>query len=177
MVAVFGVRLLCRFPRLSHCTTWRKAASVRTGMTSGHVGLALMCSMEDAAGKAAERTVLEMTANIDNKTRRAVYKRDGYRCALCDSTDGLQIHHVKPRGRGGADHPMNLITLCWRCHAAAHGNMIDASCYANVDPLVMRTMTPQQRIEAVMYEMELACVQYVADYYAEQGEIWYPWEG
>ena len=41
-----------------------------------------------------------MGASIDNKTRRAVYERDGFRCALCDSTDGLQIHHVKPRGEG-----------------------------------------------------------------------------
>ena len=32
-----------------------KAASVRTGMTSGHVGLDFVCSMEDAAEKAAER--------------------------------------------------------------------------------------------------------------------------
>ena len=159
-----------------HCTTRRKTTSVRTGAS---FGLALVCCMEGAAGKAVERTVpdMGMTANIDNKTRRAVYKRDGYRCALCDSTDGLQIHHIKPRGRGGADHPMNLITLCWRCHAAAHGNMIDAACFANVDPMRMRTMTPRQRIEAVMYEIELACVQYVADYYAEQGEIWYPWDG
>ena len=30
-----------------------------------------------------------MGASIDNKTRRAVYERDGFRCALCDSTDGL----------------------------------------------------------------------------------------
>ena len=25
--------------------------------------------------------------------------------------------------------------------------------------------------------MELECVRYVSDYYAEQGEEWYPWEG
>lgn len=25
--------------------------------------------------------------------------------------------------------------------------------------------------------LELACVEYVSDYYAERGEIWYPWEG
>ena len=174
MVAVFGVRLLCRFPRLSHCTTWRKAASVRTGMTSGHVGLALMCSVGDAAGKAAERTVLEMTANIDNKTRRAVYKRDGYRCALCDSTDGLQIHHVKPRGKGGANHPMNMITLCWRCHAAAHGSLMMLDQYAiesNPDA------TTDDRIRDMMMQFEYECIRYVADYYAEQGEIWYPWDG
>ena len=47
-----------------------------------------------------------MTANIDNKLRKAIYRRDGFRCALCDSTDGLQIHHVVPRGRGGStDEP------------------------------------------------------------------------
>ena len=123
------------------------------------------------------KTTNTMNANIPNQMRKEVYRRDGFRCALCDSTDGLQIHHVKPRGRGGADHPMNLITLCWRCHAAAHGNMVDASCYANVDPMKMRKMTPQQRIKAVMDEIELACVEYVSDYYAERGEIWYPWEG
>ena len=67
-----------------------------------------------------------MNASIPNTTRREVYRRDGWRCALCDSTDGIQIHHVKPRGKGGSDHPMNLITLCWRCHAAAHGSIMQA---------------------------------------------------
>lgn len=144
-------------------------------------GLDFACHL--AMPNSAERTVHDMkttntmNANISKELRKEVYRRDGFRCALCDSTDGLQIHHVKPRGRGGADHPMNLITLCWRCHAAAHGNMVDASCYANVDPMKMRKMTPQQRIKAVMDEIELACVEYVSDYYAERGEIWYPWEG
>ena len=105
-----------------------------------------------------------MGASIDNKTRRAVYERDGFRCALCDSTDGLQIHHVKPRGEGGADHPMNLITLCWRCHAAAHGDTF-------YDPMGIGDR------RALREAMELECVRYVSDYYAERGEEWYPWEG
>lgn len=67
-----------------------------------------------------------MAAGIPNSVRRGVYKRDGWRCALCDSTDGLQIHHVRPRGMGGGNSPMNLITLCWRCHAAAHGSILQA---------------------------------------------------
>ena len=29
----------------------------------------------------------------------------------------------------------------------------------------------------MMDDLELACVEYVSDYYAERGEIWYPWEG
>lgn len=35
----------------------------------------------------------------------------------------------------------------------------------------------EQQIRAMMDELELACVEYVSDYYAERGEIWYPWEG
>lgn len=119
-----------------------------------------------------------MGASIDNKTRRAVYERDGFRCALCDSTDGLQIHHVKPRGEGGADHPMNLITLCWRCHAAAHGDFF----YSSPD-MFDRTLLGDASVEKwnvrrwLMESMELECVRYVSDYYAERGEEWYPWEG
>lgn len=112
-----------------------------------------------------------MNANISKEMRKEVYRRDGFRCALCDSTDGLQIHHVKPRGRGGADHPMNLITLCWRCHAAAHGSLLMLDEYAPAGA------TTDAQIRQMMDDLELACVEYVADYYAEQGEIWYPWEG
>ena len=159
-----------------HCTTWLKAASVRTGMANGHVGLDLMCCMEGAAGKAVERTVpdMGMTANVNNKIRRQVYERDGFRCALCDSTDVIQIHHIKPRGRGGAHHPMNMITLCWRCHSAAHGSLMMLDQYAiESDP----DATTDDRIQDMMQQFELDCIQYVADYYAEQGEIWYPWDG
>ena len=68
--------------------------------------------------------IVVIGAGIPNTTRRGVYKRDGWRCALCDSTDGIQIHHVIPRGEGGSDFPENLITLCWRCHALAHGKKV-----------------------------------------------------
>ena len=62
-----------------------------------------------------------LSANLTNETRKAVYRRDGYRCALCDSTRFLQIHHVVPRGQGGTNSPHNLICLCSDCHALAHG--------------------------------------------------------
>lgn len=94
-------------------------------------------------------------ASIPNTTRKEVYRRDGYRCALCDSTDGIQIHHVIPRGWGGSDFPENLITLCWRCHALVHGKkVLDA-----VD------LTPDN--------VDQACVEYVSDYYAGD---WYPFK-
>ena len=96
------------------------------------------------------------SAGLSNTLRKSVYRRDGFRCALCYSTDGIQIHHCEPRGEGGSDFPENLITLCWRCHAAAHGN---------VNPLDA-VFTPD--------DIHQACVEYLADYYAEDG--WYPWK-
>lgn len=98
-----------------------------------------------------------LSANLTNETRKSIYRRDGYRCALCDSTRFLQIHHVVPRGQGGTNSPHNLITLCSDCHALAHGtNLRD---WVDVD---------QETIEH-------ACVEYLADYYAGEGYLWSPW--
>ena len=65
-----------------------------------------------------------MSANIDSKTRKAVYRRDGYRCALCDDTRGLQVHHVVPLHQTAAEHVVDpvrdLIPVCPNCHVALH---------------------------------------------------------
>ena len=98
-----------------------------------------------------------ITANIPNSVRRSVYRRDGYRCALCDSATGLQIHHIVHRSEGGSNHPQNLITLCWKCHAVAHG-----------------TRMPEYPEYVDREYIEQACVEYPADFYAEQGRPWYP---
>ena len=95
-----------------------------------------------------------MNASIPNSTRRAVYERDGFRCALCDCTQTIQIHHAIPRGQGGSDFPENLITLCSRCHAAAHGLDLDSTGITSED-------------------MEQMIVEYLSDYYAED---WYPFK-
>ncbi|MBO5122432.1 MAG: HNH endonuclease, partial [Oscillospiraceae bacterium] len=143
--------------------------------------LALVCCGESAARggrkecySMKKKSTNTMSANISKEMRREVYRRDGFRCALCDSTDVLQIHHIKPRGRGGADHPHNLITLCWRCHSAAHGSLMMLDDYAIKNS---GFETEDDAIRAMVYDMELECIRYVADYYAEQGEVWYPWDG
>lgn len=96
-----------------------------------------------------------MTANIPNTIRKSIYKRDNYACALCDSPRGLQIHHCMPRSEGGTDSPMNLICLCWRCHAVAHG-----------------TRFPENPDWMNAVELHEACIEYLADLYAPD---WYPW--
>jgi 5-methylcytosine-specific restriction endonuclease McrA len=61
-------------------------------------------------------------ATIKPSVRAAVLARDRYRCATqgCRSTSFLEVHHVKPRGRGGSNRAENLITLCSRCHGFVH---------------------------------------------------------
>lgn len=96
-----------------------------------------------------------LSANISKETRREVYARDYYRCALCDTPRGLQIHHVIPRSRGGSNDPENLITLCMWCHNAIHG-----------------TRWPNMPDWMDKEELKQAAVEYLADYYAGS---WYPW--
>ena len=94
-----------------------------------------------------------ISANISKKTRRAIYSREHYCCALCDSTKYLQIHHCVKRSLGGSNHPHNLICLCADCHALVHG--IDLN-----------------DLGITKEEVEHAIVEYLADYYAPD---WNPW--
>ena len=98
-----------------------------------------------------------ITAKIPTKTRSQVYRRDGFRCALCDSTRYIQIHHAVPKSRGGhPTDPMNLITLCPYCHNVIHGHTSPVADYMDAE------------------ELHQACAEYLGDYY---GPEWYPYDG
>ena len=106
---------------------------------------------------------MTMHANINRELRRRIYRRDGWRCALCDSTRYLQIHHVIPRGQGGPrEEEMNLITLCADCQALAHGmNLRDLADFDGPGD-------PERAVNQAM-------IEYLADLYAERGVLWNPW--
>ena len=93
-----------------------------------------------------------ISANIPNEVRKTVYRREGYRCALCDSTKYLQIHHYVKRSRGGSNSLHNLICLCMMCHNVAHGTDLYEDISAE--------------------DIEQACVEYLADMYLED---WNPY--
>lgn len=99
-----------------------------------------------------------ISAKISNNVRKAVYRRDGWRCALCDSTKYIQIHHIVKRSQGGGNHPHNLITLCADCHALAHGMDLRGLMDVEMDRPV-----------------DQAIVEYMADLYACEGVVWNPW--
>jgi len=93
-----------------------------------------------------------MTAGIPKELSRQIYRREGYMCAVCGSPDRLCIHHYIPRGRGGRNHPHNLIVLCFECHLTIHGD----------------------RGRDARMDMQQAATEYLADYYAEWGVFWNP---
>lgn len=43
------------------------------------------------------------------------------RCPLCDSTEYLTRHHIKPRSEGGTDESRNTVWLCNPCHNRVEG--------------------------------------------------------
>lgn len=62
-----------------------------------------------------------MTAEFSRPVRNAVYVRASYGCERDGRTDGLQVHHRRPRGMGGtvdpvASGPANALLLCHICH-------------------------------------------------------------
>jgi 5-methylcytosine-specific restriction endonuclease McrA len=68
--------------------------------------------------------------------RRVVLARDKHMCRACQSTHGLEMHHVIFRSLGGKDEAENLIMLCIDCHRAVHGHVLTFR--------VMHRMTPQR---------------------------------
>jgi 5-methylcytosine-specific restriction endonuclease McrA len=53
--------------------------------------------------------------------RQQVLRRDAWRCQSCGTMSNLEVHHKEFRSHAGEDSEMNLITLCDKCHARAHG--------------------------------------------------------
>lgn len=64
---------------------------------------------------AIERT--DVRANIPERLRTAVHRRDGHACVECDSRDDLTLDHIHPWALGGEDSFENLRTLCRPCNS------------------------------------------------------------
>jgi len=63
-----------------------------------------------------------LTSDESRELRRAVLRRDRWRCQQCGATTQLEIHHQQFRSHSGEDELDNLITLCSDCHVKLHLN-------------------------------------------------------
>lgn len=60
---------------------------------------------------------------MTKQQKEAIWQRDKYTCQKCGkvSTSGeLDVHHKKPKARGGTNAPDNLVTWCRKCHRMWH---------------------------------------------------------
>jgi Holliday junction DNA helicase RuvB len=80
---------------------------------------------DGGSGPAAGVRVHEHPAPPTPRALRArVLTRDGQRCCCCGSRHDLMVHHIVYRSKGGSTRACNLITLCMRCHALVHANLL-----------------------------------------------------
>lgn len=71
------------------------------------------------------------------RTRRAVFDRDGWRCVRCGGPGRLECHHVRPLHLGGAPFDLaNLETVCRGCHIATHKPPISPERRAWIDLVI-----------------------------------------
>lgn len=62
------------------------------------------------------------------KIFESIKKRDNYSCVRCNKkSDSLIIHHIDTNP--GNNKLKNLITLCHKCHARIHSNILDKIIY------------------------------------------------
>lgn len=60
---------------------------------------------------------ISKACDISPAVRREVMDRDGGRCIICGSMQGIQIAHFISRARLGLGIPRNLACMCLICHA------------------------------------------------------------
>lgn len=53
---------------------------------------------------------------VSTSKRLMVYKRDGYKCVSCGTSDDLSIDHIHPVSLGGSNDTENLQTMCMPCN-------------------------------------------------------------
>ena len=57
-------------------------------------------------------------------SRRALFARDGWRCAYCGTTNGrLTLDHIVPRSKGGESIWENVVTACAPCNLMKGGKL------------------------------------------------------
>ena len=55
------------------------------------------------------------------RVRRAVFRRDGYRCTKCGRPGRLEAHHEPPLRTGGDPYDLaGIVALCRACHVDRH---------------------------------------------------------
>ena len=53
--------------------------------------------------------------------RKRIINKRGHKCEVCGYTGYIELHHIVQMINGGYHDEDNVILLCEKCHADAHG--------------------------------------------------------
>jgi 5-methylcytosine-specific restriction endonuclease McrA len=72
-------------------------------------------------------TYVSVPRTVQRKiSRRALFARDGWRCAYCGTSSGrLTLDHIIPRSRGGDSVWENVVTSCAPCNLRKGNRLLD----------------------------------------------------
>ena len=92
--------------------SWKKALKAAAGVAPASLT------------KVTPRIRTPARRKISVHTRFLVFKRDSYKCRICGRAGGvLEVDHVIPYARGGADRMANFQTLCQKCNRGKRDNL------------------------------------------------------
>lgn len=65
--------------------------------------------------------------NISSPKRLRVYKKDGYKCVSCGTSEDLSVDHIHPVSRGGSNDMANLQTMCMPCNMSKGAKIVGSN--------------------------------------------------
>lgn len=78
-----------------------------------------------------EKTIRKRGEDAEGKRNDRIRAKQDDKCAVCSwSEDTLDVHHILPLSKGGADEEYNLIALCPNCHRLAHKGKLTKNDFA-----------------------------------------------
>lgn len=66
--------------------------------------------------KGSKATKKKRKTHVSKITYEEVFKACKGKCVLCGTTQNLELHHIKGRGKDLTDNPQNCVMLCQNCH-------------------------------------------------------------
>lgn len=79
----------------------------------------------EAGWNPADWGIIKLAKPFSEKVRQQIFKRDGYKCLQCGTTEKLEADHIKPREKGGESTLENGQTLCRSCNASKSNKISD----------------------------------------------------